>query len=219
MSGYDYPVPWHLRPFNALIVLYVVSRVLQEPKLWATKKFVLEKTGKPMKTIMDWNRQSPKSVKMFLSTLPELDFPLERHLNFVPCGPIVVDAGPISESELGDWLANGPTIYANLGSLYVLTEDQAGKLAMALNLVLDEMDRRRPNDAPMQVLWKFKKAGDFDATSPKCKINVAFGNKIANGRVKILNWLHTPPLSILRTGNIVCSVHHGGANSFNEAIV
>ncbi|KAH6679088.1 hypothetical protein B0J14DRAFT_290540 [Halenospora varia] len=37
-------------------------------------------------------------------------------------------------------------------------------------------------------------------------------------KVRVLEWISVDPLTILNTGHIVCSVHHGGSNSFHEAL-
>ena len=36
--------------------------------------------------------------------------------------------------------------------------------------------------------------------------------------VRITDWLIAEPISILKSGGIVCSVNHGGANSYFEAV-
>jgi 2-acylglycerol O-acyltransferase 1 len=35
---------------------------------------------------------------------------------------------------------------------------------------------------------------------------------------RIRPWFEVEPMAMLQTGQIVCSVHHGGANSWYEAI-
>ncbi|KAH6713846.1 hypothetical protein BKA61DRAFT_735430 [Leptodontidium sp. MPI-SDFR-AT-0119] len=40
----------------------------------------------------------------------------------------------------------------------------------------------------------------------------------SSGRIRIAEWLSVDPLAILETGLIACSVHHGGSNSFHEAL-
>lgn len=41
---------------------------------------------------------------------------------------------------------------------------------------------------------------------------------IQNDRVKVLSWLPVEPISVLQSGRVVCMVHHGGSNSYHEAI-
>ncbi|KAJ4308155.1 hypothetical protein N0V84_012264 [Fusarium piperis] len=73
----------------------------------------------------------------------------------------------------------------------------------------------------LQVLWKLKKdlerSGDFDI-GPGSAVHTVLSNEIDEDRVWIVNWLTSEPSSILGTGNVVCAVSHGGANSYNEAV-
>lgn len=220
-SGFRYPVPWYLWPLNVFYLFYLVYCLAREPTLSATKKYVEEKTGKPMRTFRDRGNNLPDYVKFFVSSLPELDFPVTSAPYIVPCGPIVEEGPSISDSDpqLASWLARGPTIYVNLGSLYQMTEQQAEEFARALRMVLAEVDRSRPDARKMQVLWKLKKHGEYETASAQCKVYSAFGMEMDHDRLHIVNWLDPPPISILRSGNVVCSVHHGGANSYNEAIL
>ncbi|KAK3294448.1 uncharacterized protein B0H64DRAFT_418347 [Chaetomium fimeti] len=39
-----------------------------------------------------------------------------------------------------------------------------------------------------------------------------------DGVVRIVDWLEAEPMAVLETGVVVCAVHHGGANSFLEAV-
>lgn len=199
----------------------MIYQILKEPSLAATKNHVLEKTGKPMRSMMDKSSSLPDYVKIFVGTLPELDFPLKSHTRIVPCGPIINEAPPISDSDpkLAAWLAKGATIYVNLGSLFALSENRAVELATGLNIVLDELDSRHPDGPRTQILWKLKKHGDYGTSGPDARVYAAFCGKMDKNRVRIFNWLESPPISILRSGNVVCAIHHGGASSYNEAIL
>jgi len=42
--------------------------------------------------------------------------------------------------------------------------------------------------------------------------------EIAAGRIRIERWLTVEPAALVESGHIVCSVHHGGANSYFEAV-
>ena len=42
--------------------------------------------------------------------------------------------------------------------------------------------------------------------------------ELKEGRLRLEKWLKPDPAALLETGNIVLSVHHGGANCFHEAI-
>ncbi|RAO66850.1 uncharacterized protein BHQ10_002862 [Talaromyces amestolkiae] len=64
----------------------------------------------------------------------------------------------------------------------------------------------------VQVLWKFGQAEYIDEARLYLK------DHIDQGRVRIYNWLSASPVSLLETGYISVSVHHGGANCYNEAL-
>ena len=36
-------------------------------------------------------------------------------------------------------------------------------------------------------------------------------------RIVLVDWLKPDPIAILRTGCVVCFVHHSGSNSYHEA--
>ncbi|OAA67479.1 diacylglycerol o-acyltransferase [Cordyceps fumosorosea ARSEF 2679] len=224
MSGFDYPVPWHQKPLNVFHYMYMIYQLLTDPGLATTKRHVQEETGKPLRCLMNTGKSLPDHVRIFVGTLPELDFPLTSHPRIVPCGPIIRAPPPIAESdpELAAWLARGPTVYVNLGSLFKLTEERAVELARGLNLVMDRqrLERARPTTSSLQVLWKLKKDGEYDARGPDAAVRAAFGDKMGgDDRVRIVDWLDCAPLAVLQSGNVVCSIHHGGASSYNEAIL
>ncbi|KAI1361827.1 hypothetical protein F5Y08DRAFT_313722 [Xylaria arbuscula] len=127
--------------------------------------------------------------------------------NVTRAGPIVFEAEPAIEQdpELVAWLARAPTVLVNLGSLFTYSEHYATTMALALEEVLAKTD--------VQVLWKMSYAEGVpqNYTLPAQKI-------LDQGRLKVTQWLTVSPASILDTGHIVASVHHGGANCYHEAI-
>lgn len=167
---------------------------------------------------MDLTLDRPDGVRILVSSLPELDFPLIIPDYVIPCGPILRDASTITESDpaLEDWLSRGPTIYLNLGSICPVTEDQAVELASALKIVLDTL-RLQPKAQSFQVLWKLKRLGDYEVSGPGCPIGKALGHSNRD-LVEIVDWIQVEPIAILQSGHAACSIHHGGANSFNEAV-
>ena len=146
--------------------------------------------------------------------LAETDFPfavIPEEIRL--CGPIVVPFDPLEESDpaLMKWLDNGPTVMINLGSHVASDEKIAREIAGAIRILLDHHDKRGPRK--MQVLWKAKASGDVEKV-----IEEIIGKEIKEGRVKVLAWLDAEPISVLQHPNVVCTVHHGGANSFYEGI-
>ncbi|PHH58385.1 hypothetical protein CDD80_2410 [Ophiocordyceps camponoti-rufipedis] len=152
--------------------------------------------------------------KTLVGSHPELDYPGLVPPHIIACGPIMRTAAAVAESdpELGAWLARGPTVYVNLGSLYSIDEEQALEMARALAVVLGEGGR--------QVLWKLKRMGEYGVGEAGDGVFDALAGVIGDERVRVVvDWLEAEPLSILASGHVVCSVHHGGANSFYEAVV
>lgn len=77
---------------------------------------------------------------------------------------------------------------------------------MGLRVLLDY----RPD---VQVLWKLKPTlGTGDEFSG------IIGKEVEQGQVKLVEWLDADPLAILRTGNVIYFVHHGGSNCYHEAV-
>ncbi|KAH7262773.1 hypothetical protein BKA59DRAFT_489468 [Fusarium tricinctum] len=65
----------------------------------------------------------------------------------------------------------------------------------------------------VQFLWKFNKYGNYSNN-----IFLPVQRYIENGQLRLERWLTVDPTSILETGRFIASVHHGGANCYNEAV-
>jgi hypothetical protein len=223
MSGIPFPIPWRRVPLNIFYYFYTLYTVATDQNLRSSLKHVTNTLGQPARTMRDVVKsKGPDAPKVFVNTLPELDFP------WLPCSPHVIASGPIAsrvqpiseaDPELADWISGAPTIFVNLGTHTRLTEAKAVEFATALNMSLNTMDGRHPGGRLLQVLWKLKRAGEYDATAPGSRIYSILKDKIESNRMRITNWLTPEPLAILQTGNIVCFIHHGGANSYNEAVL
>lgn len=79
-------------------------------------------------------------------------------------------------------------------------------MAMAIADVLSKSD--------VQVIWKVKKYTEFsnDYISPLTTF-------IEADRLKVVEWLTVDPTSLLNSGDIVASVHHGGSNCYHESVL
>jgi UDP:flavonoid glycosyltransferase YjiC (YdhE family) len=44
------------------------------------------------------------------------------------------------------------------------------------------------------------------------------GEEVRTGVVKVVEWIEAEPSAVLEAGSVACAVHHGGANSFLEAV-
>jgi UDP:flavonoid glycosyltransferase YjiC (YdhE family) len=129
------------------------------------------------------------------------------------CGPIIAPFDPLEESDpaLTKWLDNGPTVMINLGSHVLSDEKLVREMAGAFRILFDYHDKQGYSN--IQVLWKAKACEDMQKV-----IDKIIGKEIKEGRVKVVAWLDAEPVSVLQHPNVVCTVHHGGANSFYEGI-
>ncbi|KAK5999129.1 Glycosyltransferase sdnJ [Cladobotryum mycophilum] len=220
-SGFRYPVPWYLIPANIYYLIVLIIAFRSDKNTIEVATHLQSQMGITLRTAIDFLRGIPPNLKVIVGTLPELDFPLSvipPHI--FPCGPMIRAAPPISESdpELAGWLAQGPTILLNLGSLCKINEDRAIEMALALRTVLDKASEQSWG-ASLQVLWKLSKIGEYKVVEPGATIYHILEEELKTDRVRIVNWVQAQPISILQSGHIVCSIHHGGANSYNEAII
>lgn len=122
----------------------------------------------------------------------------------------------LTDPELEEWLAQGPTVYANLGTQFKLTAAEALEFALALRDLLDAADKK------LQILWKLKQTTDDfsrDDDSEWKAVRDALRPEMEADRVRIVQWVEADPCAVLQSGHIVCSVHRGGANSHHEALV
>lgn len=146
--------------------------------------------------------------------LKELDWPFEVPDNVIPCGPILLPCASVEQQdpELNEWFKKGPTILVNLGTLYAPDPTVAFKISTGLKMFLDSW-----SDKTVQILWKLpihphdKDDVYVDSVKP-------LEEETKADRVRIQAWFEVEPMAMLETGNIVLSVHHGGANSWYEAI-
>ncbi|KAF2666213.1 UDP-Glycosyltransferase/glycogen phosphorylase [Microthyrium microscopicum] len=209
-SGYPYPVPWHLIPANVYLNLRIFYSVWKSPALNAKKKYLEERgISNPNDLInvynknMTWITQSHRVIDFPLSVIPE---------NVKVCGSIYLD-WKSSKGE-GDallrWIATTPTILINSGSLAEYSPDSALEMARALSVVLYHTN--------VQVLWRISHHRYFNATDDflhKSMVHLKDYRKA--GRVIVTPDLSFESGALLKTGNIIVSVHHGGANSYHEA--
>ncbi|KAM0472233.1 hypothetical protein ACHAPX_008915 [Trichoderma viride] len=217
-SGFPYPVPWHKALLNAYYVNFTTKAFRKDPQRKDVQSYLTAHTV--LRTPMDVIRRRPDNVKILVASLPQLDFPLKIPPHVVACGPIIRHPVSVwvSEPDLAEWLAEGRTIYVNMGSVIKMTEDQAVELAKALKIVINELDKQ-VEKGRLQVLWKLRKYGAYSVFLPGCRIEQILCQAFQQDRVRVKEWIQADPLAVLRSGSVVCSIHHGGANSYNEAAV
>ncbi|CVK86063.1 uncharacterized protein FMAN_06526 [Fusarium mangiferae] len=168
----------------------------------------------PAVIVLDrWFRDRPSSGFPFpvpLLKLPENGamIPVEVLPPNVTCaGPIILSGPPADQQdpETATWLKKAPTLLINLGSNLAYDESRAELMAIAIAVLLSSTE--------YQVLWKFNKLGDFSDD-----FLVHLKPYLDNEGLRMPSWLVADPSSLLDTGNIVTSVHHGGSNCYHEAL-
>ncbi|KAM3558784.1 hypothetical protein ARSEF4850_004444 [Beauveria asiatica] len=212
-STIPFPVPWYQMP----LVWYMVRKMY----LNHNDPFMLEHAEKMKKAIdtdyADWAYISiipPEGLKILLASRPEIDFPFDvKPEHMIPCGPIIRPSMPIqdADSELAGWLAKRSTVLVNLGTHASYDDQHATGMAGALDQLLEAGKKCKK---PIQVLWKLNKRDGSDASGDLLK---SFTTKWSQD-LRVVSWLDVEPTSILESGHVVCSVNHGGANSFFEAV-
>ncbi|KAK8091401.1 uncharacterized protein PG998_015216 [Apiospora kogelbergensis] len=96
----------------------------------------------------------------------------------------------------------GPIV---LSAAPAYTSEQASTMAAAIRATLDKQ-------AGIQVLWKMPNSAERGAELEQ------LSDYMASGRVEIAGWFKADPVSLLETGDIMASVHHGGSNCYHEAV-
>ncbi|CAG9990345.1 unnamed protein product [Clonostachys byssicola] len=212
-----YPVPFYLRP-AAWYIQKQYMKLVKDEWVIGHAMNMQEKINKPYS---DWGRVSydpPKGLKIILPSNSHNDFPFSvvpDHI--VSCGPIVRVAKPVEETDpdLAAWLKRRPTVFINLGSHVIYDKDATSELTAAVHSLLDEAKKAKQE---IQVLWKMNKSAGGHEGGQKSAVSSAMNGHAENDRIRIVDWLETEPISILRSENVICSVNHGGANSYFEAI-
>lgn len=133
---------------------------------------------------------------------PGYDYPMQLPAHIRQCGPILRTAGSV-DAELLAWLNQSDmrTVLVAFGTHFRMDEQCAQNLLVAL---CDVLHARQD----IQVLWKLGKYGKYDLP----------GLEKWGDRIKLVEWLESEPVDIMRTGKIAALVHHGGSNSYHEAL-
>jgi hypothetical protein len=135
-------------------------------------------------------------------SVPELEYPMAIPSNLIPCGPILLPTQPLTDvdPELAAWIDRRPTVLIVLGSHFVQGPDHAAATLFGVKMLLSKRD-------DIQVLWKWKNDGGWALA----------GADALGDRLRIVHWMKADPTSVLRHG-VLCSVNHGGSNSYHEAL-
>jgi hypothetical protein len=204
-SGFSFPVPWRNIPENIYLNIRFIYAVLLMPDL-AAMRAALRAGG--VSEPSDFFNVHRDDTPWITQTTEGASIPVDYvPPNVTSVGPISLSSAPAAEqdAELAAWMKKAPTVLVNLGSMVKYNEQRAGAMAKAIAEVVERTG--------VQVLWKFGKFGEYDdeALAPLVK-------HVESGRVRMPSWLAADPLSLLETGDIVLSVHHGGSGCYHETI-
>ncbi|KAF6802332.1 udp-glucoronosyl and udp-glucosyl transferase family protein [Colletotrichum musicola] len=222
-TAFPFPVPWYLIPLNIFYIFVFVFFMIFDGRARETRKHLTDETGARIFDQGELITAPPKDLKMLVASSPDLDFPLKYiPENVIPCGPIVKSVASVGDvdPELHNWLARGPTVLINLGSLSYTTEGQAVEMATAVAAVRRAW-QRSGREGNLQFLWKLKRShgGDaYEVHEKGCRIEEILRVDFDADAVRVMGWVKAEPYAVLQTGNVVCSVNHGGANSYWEAL-
>ena len=214
-SGYPFPLPWSKVLPNIALTAYGIYNFVASPDIRAING---ARKSAGLDGPLPLFRGFRKDIEYLAAMIPELDLPLPNLPSSITlCGPFILPLPYTVEEtdpELAQWLRTGKgrTVLVNLGTHIDSNPTMAEHLAKGISAAIQyERDQGRE----IQVLWKLKLCagtGDVDAM-----LQTELGNEIQAGRVRVVDWLTVDPLALLVEGNVMCSVHHGGANSFFES--
>lgn len=214
-SDFGYPVPWGKVPENIWLSLRLGWSMLRLPGLGEKKRFLREEGG--IDDPLSFYKLHRPDVPWITQTTEGASTPVEVVPQNVTCtGPIVLDAAPAGEQdpELVAWMAGGAgsgtaapgaygrTLLINLGSSVIYSPEQAGIMAEALHQTLVSFPG-------IKALWKLRTDAK-DRVEIRAAVDAHLEGHIGE-RVRIVDWLTVDPVSLLETGHIVASVHHGGS--------
>ncbi|RWA13330.1 hypothetical protein EKO27_g1795 [Xylaria grammica] len=204
-SGFPYPVPWNKIPENILLNFRFISTMIWMPAVKEKQNFLKSKGLTDPINFLQLHRPD---VPWLSQTMPGASIPVDVAPPNVTCtGPMTLTLGTVADQdvELATWLEGAPTILVNLGSGFEYSEARATAMAQALATVL--------RDSNFQVLWKIKKESAFGDGYMEPLAPFA-----SNGRIRVERWLAADPPSLLESGHIITSVHHGGSGCYHEAV-
>ncbi|KAJ5238399.1 hypothetical protein N7468_003018 [Penicillium chermesinum] len=201
-TDFPFPLPWRKVPENIYVAVRALLSFAFMADLAETKKQIaqcgIDNAFGPLNgTHTSWIMQNMLQAGPTVDPIPD---------NVVCVNPIVFAMVPAikQDPELVSWTRRTPTVLICLGSLFEYDLQRTEIMGQAIKELLKRTD--------VQVLWKFGQENLMDDAK------AVLQEYIDQGRVQIYKWLSANPVSLLETGHIVASVHHGGANSYNEAL-
>ncbi|KAI0197522.1 glycosyltransferase family 1 protein [Astrocystis sublimbata] len=203
-SGFPVPLPLSYVFANIYLIYQLVKLAYFNPRVQGLIK-ARNDYGIPGKMTVAYNQCDPDILHLVPATR-QTDWPFSViPSNLIGCGPILPSYKPLSDVDpaLASWLQMRPTVIINMGSHVTYEPGQAEEITSAIFQCLD----RYPNT---QFLWKCGKTAQSDS-------RVMDG--IVDSRVRLISWLPSTPVACLTaSSSVLAYVHHGGSNSFHEAL-
>ncbi|KAH8668683.1 hypothetical protein BX600DRAFT_496715 [Xylariales sp. PMI_506] len=239
-SALQFPISWSQVLTNIYFSLVLAYSAITSNRARIITENIRKHTGDSSLVLMTLAEVGvltppPQDVQVLVAMSEDLDYPFAAIPDYIkPLGLVVRPCDPIADTdeELHHWLSRGPTLYANLGTQLALTPTEALELALALKDTLDSADRVGYGaDKKLQVLWKLmckqedpneprlerRESNSIEWEGDWIQVWNCLQSYIEAERVRITPWIEPNPSSILQSGHIICSLHHGGANSWAES--
>jgi len=226
-----FPLPLSLIPRNIALNLVAGYALLTDTRI-KDITHALHRDVDPSITLITANelgvfKAPPAGLRILVANSPDIDYPFDVLPEYtIPCGPIVRAAPPVASVDpvLAEWLGRGPTVFVSLGTHLKASPAEALEMALAFRAVLDRAEGK--GRKPLQILWKLGRKPEIEGEKlerdvydgPWKPVVDVLKPELDAGRIRITEWVTAEPKSVLESGHIVCSVNHGGASSFYEAL-
>ncbi len=219
-TDFSFPLSWRDVPENIYVSIRFVYSAVASAEIRAKQGFLRARGA--------WTSSRlhlPGTRWISQDMAPHASIPLDYvPAGVVAAGPIVLRSAPAAEQDpdLERWMRRAPTVLVNLGSLFRYNAEHVSAMARALCALLDRVDG-------LQVLWKLHteegdggSGNDDDDDDTLLRLLPALLSPIRahidSGRVRHTDWITADTSALLETGHVAAFVHHGGANSYFEAI-
>ncbi|KAI1809728.1 glycosyltransferase family 1 protein [Poronia punctata] len=207
-SGFSLPIPLSSIPTNIYLIYQLIKLSLFSPRVQSLVK-ARNEHGIPGKMTTGYNQCDPNVLHLVPATR-STDWPFSViPPNVIGCGPIlpVVAQQPL-DPAFARWIAARPTLIINMGSHITYDEGQFAEVLAAIEACL----ALHPD---IQVLWKCRRTINTAKDEEKRSVELV----VDDPRIRITEWLPASPVACLTASkSVLAYVHHGGANSFYEAV-
>ncbi|TRM62800.1 glycosyltransferase family 1 protein [Schizophyllum amplum] len=202
-TGMPYPLPLSLIPANLLYFVTMIYYALRSKPLNSANAARAARGCPGSYPLMDLTYVSPERTYI-TPGVAEVDLPFDCPSTLHLCGPISADFVSLRDGdpELATWLDRGETVLMIMGTHFDYDEPLARRVLEGL---LGGVD------ATTQILWKVPNRDELGAVFDEVLTTAR-----DRDRVRAVTWFDAEPAAILEHENVVCYVHHGGANSYYE---